>query len=405
MKKIGKSAHLESVKYEIRGRVAKASERLRLDGVNVLELNIGNPGVFGFKVPDTMNMALIRNLEKSAAYCASKGIYSAREAIVVDTQNQGVKGLDIDRVYLGNGVSELILMAMEGLLNLDDEVLLPSPDYPLWSAAVKISGGQPVYYTCDSKNDWMPDLEVMEASITSKTRGLVVINPNNPTGAVYSREILEGIVDIARRHKLIIFSDEIYSKVLYDENEFIPMATLAEDILIVSFNGLSKSYRACGFRCGWMYLTGAVDMAESYLEGLDLLASMRLCSNVPAQWAVQTALGGYQSIFDLCSGGGRLKRQRDLCHKRLNAIEGVSAVNAGGALYLFAEIDLDIYNFFNDEDFVLRFLEEEHVLLVHGSGFNYERSAAFRVVFLPYEEDLQRAFDRLEKFLARHRRK
>ena len=404
MKKIKKSEHLSSVRYDIRGPIAQASQKLKLEGINVTELNIGNPGLFGFKVPDTMKMALIRNLEKSAAYCHSNGIFAAREAIVVDSQNQGVHGLDIDRVFLGNGVSELILMAMEALLNQGDEVLVPSPDYPLWSAAVKISGGTPVYYNCDSDNDWMPNLEHMESQITEHTRAIVVINPNNPTGAVYTKEMLEGIIDIARRHDLIIYADEIYSKVLYDDAQHIPMATLAEDILIVSFNGLSKSYRACGFRCGWLYLTGAVDKADSYIEGLNLLASMRLCSNVPAQWAVQTALGGYQSIFDLCSGDGRLNRQRGIAYERLNAIPGIDVVNAKGALYLFPEIDLKVYDFKSCEDFVIRFLEEEHVLLVHGSGFNYTRATAFRVVFLPYEEDLQRAFDALERFLKRYLR-
>ena len=404
MKKINKSEHLASVRYDIRGPIAQASQKLKLEGINVTELNIGNPGLFGFKVPDTMNMALIRNLEKSAAYCHSNGIFSAREAIVVDSQNQGVKGLDIDRVFLGNGVSELILMAMEALLNQGDEVLVPSPDYPLWSAAVKISGGNPAYYNCDSDNGWMPNLEHMESLINEKTRGLVVINPNNPTGAVYTKETLLGIIDIARRHDLIIYADEIYSKVLYEEAKHIPMATLAEDVLIVSFNGLSKSYRACGFRCGWLYLTGAVEQAQSYIEGLNLLASMRLCSNVPAQWAVQTALGGYQSIFDLCSGDGRLKRQRDLSYQRLKAIPGISVVEATGALYLFPELDLEMYDFKDCEDFVYKFLQEEHVLLVHGSGFNYDRGTAFRVVFLPYEEDLQRAFDALERFLKRYLR-
>jgi alanine-synthesizing transaminase len=404
MKKIKKSEHLSSVRYDIRGPIAQASQKLKLEGINVTELNIGNPGLFGFKVPDTMNMALIRNLEKSAAYCHSNGIFSAREAIVVDSQNQGVHGLDIDRVFLGNGVSELILMAMEALLNQGDEVLVPSPDYPLWSAAVKISGGTPAYYNCDSDNDWMPNLEHMESQITANTRAIVVINPNNPTGAVYTKETLEGIIDIARRHDLIVYADEIYSKVLYDDAQHIPMATLAEDILIVSFNGLSKSYRACGFRCGWLYLTGAVEKAESYIEGLNLLASMRLCSNVPAQWAVQTALGGYQSIFDLCSGEGRLNRQREISYQRLSAIPGIDVVNAKGALYLFPEIDLKVYDFKSCEDFVIRFLEEEHVLLVHGSGFNYTRATAFRVVFLPYEEDLQRAFDALERFLKRYLR-
>ncbi|MCH2208463.1 MAG: pyridoxal phosphate-dependent aminotransferase [Lentisphaerales bacterium] len=399
-----KAKHLENVRYEIRGKVAAKASQLKLMGINILELNIGNPGAFGFQVPDTMNMAIIRNLDKAAAYSDSKGIFSAREAIVIDTQNQGVKGVDIDHVFLGNGVSELIMMSMEGLLNPDDEMLIPSPDYPLWTAAVTVANGKALHYNCDAANAWQPDIEHMESLITPKTRGIVVINPNNPTGTVYSKETLQKIVDLAKKHNLIIFSDEIYSKVLFDGIEHTPMATISKDVLVVTFNGLSKNYRACGFRAGWLYVTGPVKSAAGYIDGLTQLASMRLCSNVPGQLAIQTALGGYQSIFSLCADDGRLKKQRDLSYKRLTAIDGISCVKPKASLYAFPEIDLDMYKFASDEEFVLKFLEEKHVLFVQGSGFNYDRTNAFRVVFLPHIETMSDAFDRLEDFLGKYRR-
>lgn len=398
-----KAQHLKNVKYEIRGKVADKAAKLKLTGINILQLNVGNPGAFGFQVPDTMNMAIIRNLDKSAAYSESKGIFSAREAIVVDSQTQGIKGLDIDNVFLGNGVSELIMMTMEALLNPGDEMLIPSPDYPLWTAAVCVTNGVPKHYNCDAANGWQPDVEHLESLITKKSRGIVVINPNNPTGAVYSKETLKKIAAIARKYNLIVFSDEIYSKVLFDDNVHTPMATIAEDIIVVTFNGLSKNYRACGFRAGWLYLTGPVHQARDYIDGITQLASMRLCSNVPSQWAIQTALGGYQSILQLTGEGGRLKKQRDLTVKRLNAIEGITCVNPKASLYAFPEIDLEMYNFKSDEEFILKFLEEKHVLFVQGSGFNYERSNAFRVVFLPYIDTLNDAFDRLEEFLHSHK--
>lgn len=402
--KHNKADHLKNVRYEIRGKVADKAAKLKLMGINILELNIGNPGAFGFQVPDTMNMAILRNLDKSAAYSNSKGIFSAREAIVVDTQTQGVKGLDIENVFLGNGVSELIMMSMEALLNPGDEMLIPSPDYPLWTAAVCVTNGVPKHYHCDAENDWQPDLDHMESQITSKTRGIVVINPNNPTGAIYSRETLKKIVDIARKHNLIIFSDEIYSKVLFDGNQHIPMATIADDVLVVTFNGLSKNYRACGFRAGWLYFTGPVDQASDYIDGLTQLSSMRLCSNVTGQWAIQTALGGYQSIFDLCGQGGRLRKQRDLTVECLSKIEGITCVKPKASLYAFPEIDLSMYKFETDEEFIFKFLEEKHVLFVQGSGFNYDRSHAFRVVFLPHLETLESAFDRLQEFLKANKR-
>lgn len=402
--KYTKSAHLKDVKYEIRGKVARKSYELRLLGADILELNVGNPGAFGFRVPDTMNMAMIRNMDKAAAYSDSKGIFSAREAVVIDTQNQGLKGIDIENVFMGNGVSELILMSMEALLNPGDEVLVPSPDYPLWSAAVTIAGGKPKHYNCNSIDAWQPDIEHMESQITARTKAIVVINPNNPTGAIYTRENLLAITELARKHNLILLSDEIYSKVLYDGNTHTPLATLSDDVLICTFNGLSKNHRACGYRVGWMYLSGPVHNASDYIDGLTLLSSMRLCSNVPAQWAVQTALGGYQSIFDLCQGDGRLVKQRDIAFKRINAIDGLHCHQAQGTMYLFVEIDFEKFNFVSDEDFVLKLLEEKHVLFVHGSGFNYTRSNAFRVVFLPHEETLNAAFDRLEDFLESNKR-
>lgn len=399
-----KAQHLNTVRYEIRGKIAKKSYELRMQGANILELNIGNPGIFGFQVPDTMNMAIIRNMDQAAAYSDSQGIFSAREAIVLDTQNQGIKGVDVEQVFIGNGVSELIMMSMEALLNPGDEILIPSPDYPLWTAAVTIANGKACHYNCDAENNWQPNLEHMESLITEKTKGLVIINPNNPTGVIYSRETLEGIAALAKKYNLIIFSDEIYNRVLFDGNQHIPMATITEDVLVVSYNGLSKNYRACGFRSGWMVLTGLVDGAQSYIEGLSLIASMRLCSNVPGQLAIQTALGGYQSIFDLCSDNGRLCKQRDLAYERLIAIEGITCQKSQASMYLFPEIDLDLYNFDSSEEFIYRFLEEKHVLFVHGEGFNYERSNAFRVVFLPHVEVLDEAFDRLEEFLKKNKR-
>jgi len=399
-----KSRHLENVKYEIRGRVATRAKQLRMQGVNILELNLGNPGLFNFQTPDTMNMALIRNLDKATGYSDAKGIFSAREAVVMETQSQGIKGLDVDDVFMGNGVSELIMMAVEALLNPGDEVLIPSPDYPLWTAAVRLTGGNAVYYNCDAVNEWQPDIEHLQSQISPNTKAITLINPNNPTGAVYSKEALLEIIEIARKNQLIIFSDEIYSKILYDGNVFHPLSTLADDVLVLTFNGLSKNYRACGYRVGWMYITGPLDNAADYIDGLTLLANMRLCANVPGQWTTQTALGGYQSIYDLTSGDGRLNKQKKLTIERLSALEGISCVAPKGALYAFPEADFSMYNFDSDEELVLKFLEEKHVLLVQGSGFNYYRSPAFRVVFLPHSDTLNNAFDRLQDFLKSHKR-
>ena len=401
---ISKSKHLEHVKYEIRGRIAERAAELKAGGANVIELNIGNPGAFGFQVPDAMNLALIRNLDKAAPYCNSKGIVPAREAIVADAASYGLKNLDIEHVYIGNGCSELIVMSMEALLNPGDEVLVPSPDYPLWTAAVRLADGKAMHYPCVPEKGWQPDVEAMAAMITDKTRGIVVINPNNPTGAVYPQETLLAILELARKHNLIIFADEIYSKITYNGVKHVPLATLSTDILTITYNGISKNYRACGFRSGWMYFTGPVAEAKDYMEGITLLASMRLCANVTAQWTIPTALSGYQSIFSLTTDGGRLKEQRDLTVKRLNAIPGIKCAAPEGSLYAFPEIDLQMYKFKDAEDFCFRFLEEKHVMVVHGTGFNYSKSAAFRVVFLPWTETLANAFDRLEEFLLANKR-
>ena len=399
--KYRRAEHLRHISYEIRGKIAKRAAQLKFQGIDIIELNIGNPGAFGFRVPDAMNMAMIRNIDKSSAYCDSKGIFSAREAIVIDTQVQGIKGVGIDSVFIGNGVSELIMTSMEALLNPADEVLVPSPDYPLWTAAVTIANGGAKHYRCQSDNLWLPDLTHMESLITPKTRAVCVINPNNPTGSVYPRKLLLEIIALARKHKLIVLADEIYSRVLFDGVEHIPMATLADDVLVATYNGLSKNYRACGYRSGWLYFTGPVDDAQDYLDGLTNILSMRLCPNVLGQHAIQTALGGYQSIIDLCAKGGRLKVQRDYTYERLSKIAGISVAKPQGSMYCFANIDLKRFGFGSDEEFVLEFLEEKHVLLVPGSGFNYNDAPAFRVAFLAFQEILQSAFDRLESFLRR----
>ncbi|WP_027389965.1 pyridoxal phosphate-dependent aminotransferase [Chrysiogenes arsenatis] len=394
-----KSQHLCDVNYEIRGKIAQKSAELIQAGHNIIELNIGNPAQFGFRVPETINQAIVRNLLSAEGYCQSKGIFPAREAIVNDTQLQGVRDVHIDNVFIGNGVSELIMMSMEALLNPGDEVLLPSPDYPLWTAAVRLSGGKAVHYLCDEERNWSPNVADIEAKITPRTRAIVIINPNNPTGAVYGREDLLEIVDLCRQHKLVLFADEIYNKITYDGAAHHPAAALSTDVLTVTFGGLSKVYRAAGFRVGWMYLSGPVKEATDYVDGLTLLASMRLCSNVPGQWGIQTALGGVQSIFELTAEGGRLHNQRNATYERLSAIEGVSVTKPEGALYIFPSIDLRRFRFKNDEDFCYRFLSDKKVLLVMGRGFNYLSERHFRVVFLPQVDMIHDAMDRLESFL------
>lgn len=403
MRTISKSNKLAEVCYDIRGPVLAEATRLEEDGHYIMKLNIGNPAPFGFEAPDEILHDVIRNLPTAQGYSDARGIFSARKAVMQQCQQRGIRSVEVDDVYLGNGVSELIVMAMQALLNNGDEMLIPAPDYPLWTAAVSLSGGRPVHYMCDETDDWQPDLADMESRITDRTRGIVVINPNNPTGAVYSRAVLEQIVELARRHDLVLFADEIYDKILYEEAEHIPLASLSEDVLTVTFSGLSKVYRVAGFRSGWMFLSGNRGHAADYVEGLNILSSMRLCANVPAQHAVQTALGGYQSITDLIQPGGRLRDQRDLAFELVNRIPGVSCVKPRGALYLFLRLDPDVYNVTDDRQVVLNLLRQEHLLLVEGTAFNWPRPDHLRMVFLPHREDLIMAVERLERFLARLR--
>ncbi|SKA55556.1 pyridoxal phosphate-dependent aminotransferase [Enterovibrio nigricans] len=403
MQEIGMSSKLDNVCYDIRGPVMKQAKCLEEEGHKILKLNIGNPAPFGFDAPDEILVDVIRNLPTSQGYCDSKGIYSARKAVVQHYQKRGMLDLDVEDVYLGNGVSELIVMSMQALLNSGDELLVPSPDYPLWTAAVSLSGGNPVHYMCDEESDWYPDLNDIKAKITSKTKGIVLINPNNPTGAVYSRDFLLEIVEIARQNNLIIFADEIYDKILYDGAQHHSIAPLAPDVFCVTFSGLSKSYRVCGFRSGWMILSGPKQIATGYIAGLEMLASMRLCANVPMQHAIQTALGGYQSINELILPGGRLLEQRDKAWELLNQIPGVSCVKPKGALYLFPKIDIKKYSIHDDEKMMLDFLMQEKVLMVHGTGFNWHKPDHFRIVTLPRVDDLETAIGRFERFLTTYR--
>lgn len=399
---VTKSDKLANVCYDIRGPVLEEARRLEDEGQRILKLNIGNPAPFGFETPDEILQDVILNLPTAQGYSDSKGVFSARKAIVQQYQSRGVHKVGIEDVYLGNGVSELIVMAMQALLNNGDEMLIPAPDYPLWTAAVSLSGGTAVHYLCDESAGWQPDLEDIESKITKRTRGIVVINPNNPTGAVYSKETLEGIVELARRHNLVIFSDEIYDKIIYDDAVHIPMATLADDVLILSFSGLSKTYRVAGFRCGWMVITGARHRARDYIEGLDILTSMRLCANVPAQHAVQTALGGYQSIDALIQPGGRLYEQRTRAWELLNEIPGVSCVKPQGALYLFPRLDPEVYPIKSDRQLVHDLLLQKQLLLVEGTAFNWPNPDHVRIVFLPYQDVLEEAIGRLRQFLNQY---
>ncbi|MES3040710.1 MAG: pyridoxal phosphate-dependent aminotransferase [Pseudomonadota bacterium] len=402
---IAKSDKLKDVCYDIRGPVLKAANAMEEQGHRIIKLNIGNPAPFGFEAPQEILSDVISNLPNAVGYCDSKGLFAARKAIVHYYQTKGMLNVDVNDIYIGNGVSELIVMAMQALLNNGDEMLVPAPDYPLWTAAVTLSGGTPVHYLCDEDQGWFPDLADIERKITPSTRGIVVINPNNPTGAVYSKEVLEGIVALARKHDLIIFADEIYDKILYDEAQHTSIATLAPDLLCITFNGLSKSYRVAGFRSGWLMVSGNKRIAKDYIEGLDMLASMRLCANVQAQFAIQTALGGYQSINDLIRPGGRLYEQRELAHKMLIAIPGVTCVKPAGALYLFPKLDAEMYPIENDQAFILEFLQAEKVLLVQGTGFNWPKPDHFRVVFLPHREELIEAINRLARFLEGYRKR
>lgn len=404
LRPVKKSSKLDNVCYDIRGPVMARAKQMEDEGQRIIKLNIGNPAPFGFEAPEEIVQDVILNLPNASGYTDSKGLFSARKAIMHYTQSKGILGVQIDDIIIGNGASELIVMAMQGLLNPDDEVLVPAPDYPLWTAAVTLAGGTPRHYICDESQNWMPDLDDIRAKITKHTRAIVIINPNNPTGALYTRELLMGVLAIAREHQLIVFADEIYDKVLYDGYEHISIASLADDVLCVTLNGLSKNYRACGYRSGWMVISGDKRHAQDYIEGLNMLASMRLCSNVPGQYAIQTALGGYQSIQDLVAPEGRLTRQRDLAWSLLTAIPGVTCVKPHAALYMFPRLDPEMYPIKDDQKFILDLLEEERVLLVQGTGFNWPRPDHFRVVILPYEDELREAMARIARFLERYRK-
>ena len=400
---IVKSSKLSDVCYEIRGPVLHEAERLEEEGHRILKLNIGNPAAFGFHAPEEILRDVIHNLPNSQGYENSKGLYSARKAVMQEYQKTGIADVDVADIFLGNGISELIVMAMQGLLNDGDEILIPAPDYPLWTAAARLSGANPVHYRCDEGSDWQPDINDIREKTNRKTRGIVVINPNNPTGAVYERQALTDIVGWARQKDLVLFSDEIYSKIVYDDVEHIPLGSLSEDVLTLTFDGLSKAYRVAGFRMGWMVVSGPKHRAKDYLEGLNILASMRLCANVPAQHAIQTALGGYQSINEYLRPGGALFEQRNTAYERVNAIEGLECTKPKGAFYLFPRIDVDRFNISNDEKFVLDLLRQEKILVVQGSGFNHPEPNHFRIVFLPRAEELTTAIDRIGHFLEHYR--
>ncbi len=403
MKTIHKSAKLANVLYDIRGPIMDAARRMEEEGHKIIKLNIGNLAVFGFDAPEEIQQDMIRNLPNSAGYSDSKGIFAARKAVMHRTQEQGIKGVTLDDIYLGNGASELIAMATNGLLNDGDELLLPAPDYPLWTAVTTLSGGKPVHYLCDEANGWMPDLDDIRRKITPRTKGIVVINPNNPTGALYSDELLKEIVAIARQHGLVILADEVYDKVLYDDVKHTAIASLSEDVLTLTFNSLSKSYRSCGYRAGWLVVSGDKKAGADYIEGLNMLSNMRLCANVPGQWAIQTALGGYQSIDDLVKPGGRLRRQRDLAYELITAIPGVTCVKPQAALYMFPRLDPAVYPIKDDRQFFLELLQETRVMLVQGTGFNWAAPDHFRIVFLPHEDDLREAINRIARFLEQYR--
>jgi len=403
MTKVYQSDKLGNVCYDIRGPVLEEAKKLEEEGHRILKLNIGNPAAFGFNAPDEILHDVIHNLSAAQGYCDSKGLFSARKAIMQECQRLDVRNIEIDDIYLGNGVSELITMAMQALLNNGDEVLVPAPDYPLWTAAVSLSGGTAVHYVCDEQEDWFPSIGDIESKINSSTRALLIINPNNPTGAVYSRDLLLQLIELCRKHELILFADEIYSKIVYDDAVHIPAASLCDDVFIVSFNGLSKSYRLAGFRSGWMILSGPKEHARSYIEGLEILTNMRLCANVPAQFAVQTALGGYQSINDLILPGGRLKQQRDIAWQLLTQIPGVSCVKPRGAIYMFPKLDPSIYKIDDDVTLIMEILEQEQILLVQGSAFNIEDTQHLRLVFLPRVDELEPALAGIARVLEKYR--
>ncbi|MDM0040622.1 pyridoxal phosphate-dependent aminotransferase [Variovorax sp. J22G21] len=405
MKILKKSAKLANVLYDVRGPIVDAAKQMEEDGQKIIKLNIGNMAPFGFDAPEEIQQDMIRNLPDSAGYSDSKGIFAARKAVMHYTQQQGIEGVTLDDIYLGNGASELIVMATNALLDDGDELLVPTPDYPLWTAAVSLSGGKPVHYLCEEENGWLPSLSDIRTKITPRTRGIAVINPNNPTGVLYPDELLRGMVAIAREHNLVLLVDEVYDKVLYEDAKHTAMASLSTDVLTLTFNSLSKAYRSCGYRAGWMIVSGPKSDAADYIEGLNMLANLKLGSNVPGQWAIQTALGGYQSIHDLVKPGGRLRRQRDLAYELITAIPGVTCVKPHAALYMFPRLDPAMYPIADDREFFMQVLRETRVMLVQGSGFNYPDNHHFRIVFLPHEDDLREAIHRIAKFLERYRQR
>jgi alanine-synthesizing transaminase len=402
---LSKSAKLANVAYDIRGPVLDKARQMQEEGHKIIQLNIGNVAAFGLMPPDEIVQDMIRNLPDAAGYTDSKGLFAPRKAVVHYTQEKGVKGVTVDDVYLGNGASELIQMAISALVNDGDEVLIPAPDFPLYTAVVGLSGGRPVHYVCDEQSGWLPDVEDIRSKITPRTRGIMVCNPNNPTGALYPDAVLLQIIELARQHQLVVFADEIYDKTLYDGNTHTSMASLADDVLFVTFNGLSKNYRACGYRAGWMVVSGEKRHARDYIEGLNMLASLRLCANTPGQLAVQTALGGYQSIKDLVAPTGRLCKQRDLAYNLLSQIPGVSVVKPKAALYMFPRLDPKVYPIADDQQFAYELLAEQKVLIVQGTGFNWIAHDHFRIVFLPNADDLTEAIARIERFLSNYRKR
>ncbi|QCE32210.1 pyridoxal phosphate-dependent aminotransferase [Acetobacteraceae bacterium] len=403
MKSIKKSAKLSHVLYDIRGPIMDRAKQMEDEGQRLIKLNIGNLAPFGFEVPEEIQRDMILNLPNSAGYSDSKGIFAARKAVMHYAQQKNIQNVTLDDIYLGNGASDLISIATNALLDEGDELLIPMPDYPLWTAVTSLSGGKPVHYLCDEEKGWIPDLKDIRSKITSHTKGIVVINPNNPTGVLYPKEVLEVLIEIAREFNLVLFADEVYDKVLYEGAEHLALASLSTDVLTLTFNSLSKSYRACGYRAGWMIVSGNKKQATDYIEGLNMLSNMRLCANVPGQWAIQTALGGYQSINDLVAEGGRLRRQRDLAYELITAIPGVSCVKPQAALYMFPKLDPEIYPIEDDRKFFLKLLEETRVMLVQGTGFNWHQPDHFRIVFLPHEADLRDAIGRIARFLENYR--
>jgi alanine-synthesizing transaminase len=405
MKNFEKSNKLEGVSYDVRGPVLEEAERMQEEGISILKLNTGNPAPFGFEAPNEVVRDLIMNVRESEGYSDSKGIFSARKAIQQYCQLKNFPDVSLNDIYTGNGVSELISICMQGLLNNGDEVLVPMPDYPLWTASVSLAGGKPVHYICDEQAEWYPDIDDIKSKITSNTKAIVIINPNNPTGALYPKEVLEEIVEVARQHDLIIYSDEIYDRLVMDGLEHIPIATLAPDRFVVTLSGLSKSHRVAGFRVGWMVLSGDKSRVQGYIEGLNMLASMRLCSNVLSQQVIQTALGGYQSSDELLLPGGRIYEQREYIYNAINDIPGLSAVKPKAAFYIFPKIDTKRFNILDDEKFVLDFLHEHHVLLVHGGGFNWHQPDHFRIVYLPKMDDLKLMTSKMRQFLSTYKQR